>query len=91
MDFAGVVKHVAAFREKNADFLVRGKPAGRIDLLEPDDVLGMFWTDASGKRTAAFFANCSPTVQTVRFRFPGSSETVKETIGLCALKCVMLK
>ena len=85
MDFAGVVKHVAAFREKNADFLVRGKPAGKIDLLEPDDVLGMFWTDASGERTAAFFANCSPTVRTVRFRFPGSSETVKAKLNPCTL------
>ena len=86
-DFAGIVKRAAAFREENADFLVRGKPAGRIDLLEPDDVTGMFWTDASG-RTAAFFANCSPTVQTVRFRFPGSDKTVKATIGLCTMKRV---
>ena len=84
-DFAGIVKRAAAFREENADFLVRGKPAGRIDLLEPDDVMGMFWTDASG-RTAAFFANCSPTVQTVRFRFPGSDKTVKATISLCTMK-----
>ena len=88
LDFAGVVKRAAAFREANADFLVRGKPAGRINLLEPDDVMGMFWTDASGKRTAAFFANCSPTVQTVRFRFPGSDRTVKATIGLCEMKRV---
>ncbi len=84
-DAVGIVRRAAAFRERHAEFLVRGRLIGRVEFLEPDPVFGVFRRNDAGK-VAAFVANCSPAVQKVRFRFPGADGISCATLDPCTMK-----